>query len=149
MGFGPNNNRLYSERHEQEIASLYVEDEYSLNEVERETGVNMETVRAILHRQGVRLRPPGCGRTQEPISTLDLTRTAWLHEQGLTYEQIASLIELKPGGVKHRIKVAKERLGYKTTNRGKNNRPKKSIPVVVKETVERWSEEAAAQGFEP
>lgn len=142
MGFGPHNNRLYSERHEQEVVELYVDDERSLAEVEAATGVNKETVRAILRRQEVRTRPVGCGRTQEPLPTLELTRTAWLHSQGLTYEQIGELLGLSVDGVKHRIATARRRLNHPTVTRGANNRPKRTIPVHVRRAVETWNSPA-------
>ncbi len=139
VGFGPYGNRLYSERHEREVVQLYVEDERSLNEIENLIGVKRATVHDILKRNRVRTRPAGCGRKQPPLSSVDLVRTAWLHEQGLTYEQIGELLGLSAGGVKYRLTVARRRLGHSAFNRGRNNRPKTAVPAHVKKAIAAWA----------
>ena len=96
----------------------------------------------ILVRQGVPRRSiqDACQRNTPPKGPLDivaLTRTVWLHEQGLTYEQIGRLLGIGRLAVKARIKSARNRLGYKAENKGRINRTH-PIPPHVEKTVERW-----------
>jgi hypothetical protein len=138
MGFGPTNNRRHSERHEQEIIALY-KGGRSLAEVREETGVPDGTVWDILKRNGVKCRSrKEIKPWQDPIDTLLLIRTSWLHEQGLTYKQIAKIMRVGESGVKYRLRAAKDRLGYKVVNRGHNNRPKAVVPGHVQRAVAAW-----------
>jgi DNA-directed RNA polymerase specialized sigma24 family protein len=136
--------RIYSERQELEVVALYEQDEYSLREIQEETGVVFGTAKNILARRGVKLRPRGSGRTMPPLHGNDLDRTVWLHRQGLTYEQMGQLLGLSEGGVKHRIGLARKRLGYEEVKRGRNNRPKTQIPLQVARAVRSWRELDAA-----
>lgn len=129
----------YSPRHELEVVHLYVEEERSTYEIEELTGVKYSTVRGILQRRGIKLRPRAVAGYRRPqISDNELRRTIWLHEQGLTYAQMAEALGLKEGGVQYRIEVSRERLGYHAVNRGANNKPKATIPVHVRRAVEAW-----------
>lgn len=130
----------YSRRHEDELIALYAEDEYSLAEVEQITGVNGSTVHKMLIRRGVPRRPVG-----HPAKTLpaeELTRTVWLRQQGLTYAQVAELLDVSEGAVKHRLAVARARLNYRERRRrirrGRFS-PQATIPVHVRRTVESWA----------
>lgn len=110
----------YSRRHQDEVIQLYVEDELSLTEIEEATGMKANTAYHILRRRSVPRR--STGYPAPPIPTPELERTVWLHRQGLTYEQVGEILDLSEGGVKHRINVARKRLGYRETNRGRNGR---------------------------
>lgn len=144
MGFGPTNNRRYSERHELELVRLY-ESCLSCGQIEDLTTVPQGSVWDILQRRGVKCRTSADYEpAQEPLDTVLMIRTAWLHEQGLTYAQIGEIMGLKPGGVCYRLRAAKDRLGYKGVTRGKNNRPKKTIPLHVRRAVALWAAEAKA-----
>lgn len=128
----------YTKRHEEELIALY-RSGLSLDGVCDETGVPAGTVWDILQRNGVKCRKRSdLAPAQDPIDTKLLIRTAWLHDQGLTYEQISEIMEIGESGVKYRIRAAKDRLGYKGVNRGHNNRPKKTIPAHVRRAVAAW-----------
>jgi hypothetical protein len=134
-------NCRYSERHELEMVSLYVDEERSLAEIEALTLVPYRSVWTILRRHGVQLRPPGVGRPAPRLADNDLIRTAWLHEQGLTYAQIGELLNLRAGGVKYRISIARERLGYDRVNRGAHNRARSQLPDHVRRAIATWRAE--------
>lgn len=134
-------NVRYSTRHEDELISLYVDREMSLAEIEETTGVARRTVWNILVRREVPRRKPGAGgRGGVPqLSTVEVQRTVWLHEQRLTYGQIGEILGLTEAGIKHRIGVARRRLGYKGTNRGHVGRQTPTgIPTHVQRAVRSW-----------
>lgn len=126
----------YTRQHEDEVISMYVEEELSLSEIHKAAGVLPQTAWKILVRRGVPRRPVGVGRPMPQLPTNDLERTIWLHRQGLTYDQIGEILGLSEGGVKHRITVARQRLGYGGTTRG--TRSARPIPRHVERAVASW-----------
>lgn len=144
LGFGPQNNRRYSERHELEIVSLYVKRELSLRGIEKETGVPRSSVWVILERRGIQLRPRGDhGRNGTRLDPLSLARTIWLHEQGLTYNQIAMAMGLQPTGVQYRVRIARTRLSYSGNNRSRSNWSRRAVPAHVQRALSTWAMEDA------
>lgn len=141
MGFGPRNNRRYSERHERELCDLYLSG-LSLAAVRAETGVPDGTVWEILKRNGVKRRVTGrdLPPAKAPLDPAVRARTLWLHEQGCTYAQIAKIMGIGVGGVHDRIVKARIETGYSHVNRGANNRSKDALPAHVERTIRSWGD---------
>jgi len=134
--------KRYSQRHEAEVIDLYQEG-HGLPTIERLLGVPRSSTWNILVRNGIERRPlkAACAGNEPPKGPLDvveLTRTTWLHEQGLTYAQIGELLGVGRLAVKARIQAARDRLGYKQRNSGRVNRTL-GIPAHVQKVVANWA----------
>lgn len=132
----------YSERHEAEIVALYAKG-LGIPTIAKEAAMPQTSVWNILVRNRVERRSirAACQDNSPPKGPLDvteLTRTVWLHEQGLTYAQIGELLGIGRLAVKARIKSARNRLGYYGRNAGHVNRTK-AIPGHVRRVVANWA----------
>lgn len=129
----------YSRQHEDEVIYLYSEVELSLAEIYNETGVLPQTAHKILVRRGIPRRPVGVGKPRPRIPTNELLRTAWLHRQGLTWDQMSHILGIGESGIKHRLRVARQRVGYRPRPRSRNgSTAPTAIPRRVSLVVASW-----------
>lgn len=99
--------RQYTDEQENQMVTYYRAG-WSLSEIERLMGIPQTTVRSILKRRKVELRPVGSSGYQKVsvLSNSEIERTAELYQSGLSLGEVGKIVGRAQGSVRWRLRLA-------------------------------------------